>query len=283
MSTTPSASPQPPAGAPAAPPSSGSGLKIFLWIFGIFAGLAIVVVIGVVGLGFFVVHKAKQAGLDSDLMKKNPALAVAKMAVTANPDTELVSSNDDAGTIVVKDKKTGKVVTMKFDPQKKTMVVTDENGKTGSLRLDTDKGSLVVTDAQGKTSTITANGQSGGVEVNGADGSTVKMGANADKAPAWVPVYPGATPQSTYSATSAKQQGGTYTFVAADTPDKILSYYEGALKAGGMRTSNTLSTTNGKITGFVSGSTDGDKRSVMVTVSGETDGSHVGVVFSSKE
>jgi len=282
MSTTPSASQQPPA-APAPPPSSGSGLKIFLWILGVFAGLAILVVIGIVGLGFFFVHKAKQAGFDSDLMKKNPALAVAKMAVTGNPDTELISSNDDAGTIVVKDKKTGKVITMKFDPEKKTMVVTDENGKTGSLRLDTDKGSLVVTDAQGKTSTITANGQSGSVQVNGADGSTVKLGANADKAPGWVPVYPGSSPQSTFSSSSAKEQSGTYTFIAADTPDKILSYYERALKASGMRTSNTLSTTNGKVTGFVSGSADGDKRSVMVTVSGETDGSHVGVVFSSKD
>lgn len=275
MSTTPSASPQPSA-APATPPSSGSGLKIFLWILGIFAGLAILFVIGIVGLGFFFVHKAQQ-------MKKNPALALAKMAVTGNPDTELISSDDDAGTIVVKDKKTGKTVTMKFDPERKTMVVTDENGKTGSMRLDTDKGSLVVTDAQGKTSTITANGQTGSVQVNGADGSTVKMGANADKAPAWVPVYPGSSPQSTFSSSSAKEQSGTYTFVAADTPDKILSYYEGALKAGGMRTSNTLSTTNGKVTGFVSGSAAGDKRSVMVTVSGETDGSHVGVVFSSKE
>jgi len=282
MSTTPSASPQP-SPAPATPPSSGSGLKIFLWILGIFGGLAMLVVIGVIGLGLFAFHKAKQAGLDAELMKKNPALAVAKMAVTANPDTELLSSNDDAGTIVVKDKKTGKTVTMKFDPEKKTMVVTDENGKTGSMRLDTDKGALVVTDAQGKTSTITANGQSGSVQVNGADGSTVKLGANADKAPAWVPVYPGSSPQSTFSSSSGKEQSGTYTFVAADTPDKILSYYEGALKAGGMRTSNTLSTTNGKVTGFVSGSANGDKRSVMVTVSGESDGSHVGVVFSSKD
>lgn len=283
MSTTPSASPQPSAGAPAAPPSSGSGLKIFLWILGIFAGLVVLVILGFVGLGFFVFHKAKQAGLDSDLMKKNPALAVAKMAVTANPDTDLISSNDDAGTIVVKDKKTGKVVTMKFDPEKKSMVLVDENGKTASMQLDTSKSSLVVTDEQGKTSTISANGQTGTIQVNGADGSTVKMGANADKAPAWVPVYPGATPQSTYSATSARQQGGTYTFVTADTPDKILTYYENALKAGGMRTSNTLSTTNGKVTGFVSGSAAGDKRSVMVTVSGETDGSHVAVVFSNKE
>jgi hypothetical protein len=283
MSTTPSASPQPSAGAPAAPPSSGSGLKVFLWILGIFAAFVVLIVVAVAGLGFFAYHKAKQAGLDSDLMRKNPGLAAAKMLVTANPDTELISSNDDAGTIVVKDKKTGKVVTMKFDPEKKSMVVTDENGKTASMQIDTNKGALVVTDDQGKTATISGNGQSGTVQVNGADGSTVKMGANADKPPAWVPVYPGSSPQSTFSAASATEQSGTYTFVAADRPDKILSYYEGALKAGGMRTSNTLSTTNGKVSGFVSGSADGDKRSVMVTVSGETDGSHVGVVFSSKQ
>jgi len=117
----------------------------------------------------------------------------------------------------------------------------------------------------------------------GSDGTTLKMGANADKAPSWVPVYPGANPQSTFSASSGKEQSGTYSFVTGDAPDKVLDYYEGALKSGGMKTSNTISKTNGQMSGWVTGATAGDKRSVMVTVGAQNDGTHVAVVFSNKD
>src|SRR5215510_4812825 len=122
MASTPSAGPQPPAGGPpAAPPAkSSSGLKIVLWIFGIFAGLAILAIVSVMVIGLFVFHKVKQAGLDPDLIKKNPVLAVAKMSVATNPDTEMISSDDSTGTIIVRDRKTGRTSTMKVDPDKQT-------------------------------------------------------------------------------------------------------------------------------------------------------------------
>jgi hypothetical protein len=123
MSSTPS-SPQTPGGAaPAAPKSSGA--KILLWVVGIVVGLILICFASCAVIGFYAMHRMKQAGFNSDLMKTNPGLAGAKMAVTMNPDTEIISSDDKAGTIVVRDKKTGKVVTMKFDQQKKTMVITD--------------------------------------------------------------------------------------------------------------------------------------------------------------
>ena len=40
--------------------------------------------------GYFIMHKAKQAGLDSGLLSKNPFYAAAKMAATMNPDVETV-------------------------------------------------------------------------------------------------------------------------------------------------------------------------------------------------
>src|SRR5579864_6091784 len=131
MSSAPSMNPQPPSGAPPAAPKKGSGLKIFLWILGIFAGLAIVGIIGVSLLLSYFVHKVKQAA-------NNPVYAAAKFAVAANPDLETVSSDDSTGSITIRERKTGKTVIMKFDPASKTMVVTDENGKTASMRFDPD-------------------------------------------------------------------------------------------------------------------------------------------------
>ncbi len=178
MSSTPSG-PQTPGGVPPAPQKS-SGTKVLLWVVGIVVGLILISFASCAVLGFYAMHKVKQAGFDSDLMKKNPGLATAKMAVAMSPDTEIVSSDDNAGTIVVRDKKTGKVVTMKFDPQKKAMVITDENGKTTSM-------------------TMAGEGANARMEMKSSEG-TMKIGSGSDKAPDWVPVYPGSSPQNTFSA-----------------------------------------------------------------------------------
>ena len=121
-----------------APLPPGKKPNILLWILGGF----VVLMIGVTAMcglgGYFLMRKAKQAGLDSGLLSSNPAYAAAKLAATMNPDVEMVSSDDGSGTITVRDKKTGKTTTLKFDPDKKTMVVTDENGKQTSVKVNTD-------------------------------------------------------------------------------------------------------------------------------------------------
>jgi len=261
MSSTPSG-PQVPSGAPNVPPQQGSGAKIVLWIVGIIVGVMLLCLGSCAVIGFYAMHKAKQAGFDSELMKKNPALATAKMAVAMNRDTEIVSSDDDAGTITVRDKKTGKVVTMKFDPQKKTMVITDENGKTASL---------------------TTSGESSNASMEmKTDEGTVKVGAGADKAPDWVPGYPGASPQNTFSATKGGEQSGVYTIVTKDAVDKVSKYYGDSLKSTGFAVTNVSSNSDGKVGGMVSGEDKGNKRTIVVVLSTEDDGTHVNVTYSVK-
>jgi hypothetical protein len=261
MSSTPS-SPQTPGGAPPAPQKS-SGAKILLWIVGIVVGLILISFGSCAIIGFYAMHKVKQAGFDSDLMKKNPGLATAKMAVTLNPDTEIISSDDNAGTIVVRDKKTGKVVTMKFDTQKKAMVITDEKGQTTSL-------------------TTTGEGANASMEMKSSEG-TMKIGSGADKAPDWVPVYPGSSPQNTFSSSSGAQQTGSYTFVTKDPVDKVISFYGDSLKSAGFAVSNMTSNSDGKVGGMVSGEDKTNKRAVVVSLGTENDGTHVNVTFSIKQ
>ena len=264
MSTTPPT--PPPAGAapvPAPAPQKSSGSKTLLWILGIIAAILLVCFASCAVIGFYAMHKVKQAGFNSDLMKKNPALAGAKMAVAMNPDVEIVSSDDNAGTITVRDKKTGKVTSMKFDPQKKAMIITDENGKTTSL-------------------TTTGEGANASMEMKSSEG-TVKIGAGSDKAPAWVPVYPGSSPQNTYSATTNGEQTGSYTFVTADAPEKVISFYGDSLKSSSFEVSNLTSNSNGKTGGMVSGEDKANKRTVVVSIGTESDGTHVNVTFSVKQ
>ncbi len=261
MSSTPS-SPQTPGGTPPAPQTS-SGVKILLWVVGIVVGLILISFGSCAVIGFYAMHKVKQAGFDSDLMKKNPGLATAKMAVMLNPDAEIVSSDDNAGTIVVRDKKTGKIVIMKFDPQKKVMVITDENGKTTSL----------ITSGEGANTSM---------EMKSSEG-TMKIGTGADKAPDWVPVYPGSSPQSTFSASSGAEQSGSYTFVTKDAADKVISFYGDSLKSAGFAVSNMTSNSDGKVGGMVSGEDKVNKRAVLVSLGTENDGTHVNVTFSIKQ
>jgi hypothetical protein len=276
MSTVPPSVPPsiPPGVPPNVPPSQqiglppvvpkSSGTKVLLWIVGILLGLILISFVSCAALGFFAMHKMKQSGFSSDLMKKNPALATAKMAVAMSPDTEIVSSDDDAGTITVRDKKTGKIVTMKFDPQKKSMVVTDENGKTTSM-------------------TTSGEGANASMVMKGPDG-TVKIGAGSDKAPDWVPPYPGSSPQNAFSASNGGERSGSYSFVTKDPVDKVESFYGDALKSSGFAVSNMNSTNSeGKAGGMVSGGEKTTNRAVVVGLSTETDGTHVNVTYSIKQ
>src|SRR5215207_3396874 len=75
-------------------------------------GCGAIAIIGILALGGaafiggrFLKHKAAE-------FEKNPALAAAELAIRANPDYEVVESDSDAGTLTVKNSKTGEVVTM---------------------------------------------------------------------------------------------------------------------------------------------------------------------------
>jgi hypothetical protein len=263
MSTVP---PNPPVsgGVPPAPvPQKGSGSKLLFWILGIVLGLMLIGFGSCAVIGFYAMHKVKQAGFDSDLMKKNPAFATAKMAVTMSPDVEIVSSDDNSGTIVVRDKKTGKTTTMKFDPQKKSMVIIDENGKSVSM-------------------TTTGEGADSGMEMKSSEG-TVKIGANADKAPDWVPSYPGSSPQSSYSATNAGEQSGTFAFTTSDSAEKVIAFYGDNLKSHGFTVSNMTTNSDGKTGGMVTGEDKANKRTVLATIGSDNDGTQVSVTFTSKQ
>ena len=119
--------PVPPPAAPLPPPKKSNVLK---WVLIGIGACFMLIVVAVVGLGLFVAQKAKQAGLDTDLIKKSPALAAAKMMVAANPDVEMVSADEGKQEITVREKKTGKVYTMSFEDAKSGKFTMKENGKT---------------------------------------------------------------------------------------------------------------------------------------------------------
>ena len=144
-------------------------------------------------------------------------------------------------------------MTLKFDPDKKTMVVTDENGKEATVRVNTDdnKGSVEVQLFRRYRQVRKASGN--------------------NQMPAWIPVYPGSSPQGTFSSQSEGRQpeAPCSLFKTPDAPAKVISYYQDQLKAGGFTINMTTNTPQG---GLVMAEDGGKTRSVMLTVSSSSEG-----------
>jgi hypothetical protein len=193
----------PPMPAPAGAPQRKKTSPI-VWILLILAGMFVFAIVAAVGLGYYAYHKAKQAGFDVSLLEKKPELAFLKMAVAANPDAELVSVDEGRGIARIKDKKTGKVITMNFEDIRKGRFTMEQEGKKVTL--------------------------------------SAQAGAGQVKLPSWLPAYAGATPEGfSAEATGGSESGSTggFGFKTSDSPDKVAAFYEEALKNAGFTVERT--------------------------------------------
>ncbi|HWB86115.1 MAG TPA: hypothetical protein VG675_18370 [Bryobacteraceae bacterium] len=209
------------------------GTSPIVWVLVIILGLFVLGGIAVVGGGMFLVHKAKQAGLDPELMQRHPGLAVSKMIAAANPDVEVLNTNDSAGTITVRDKKTGQVTTLNFDDAKK-----------GNFKF-------------------TAKSNDGGT-------ATMEFGTTDSKAPAWIPSYPGAKMTGTFAVKgndgNSNGEGGTFQFTTSDSAATVMSFFKDKLTAQGMKINLTTTTDSGSM---IMAADEGEKHVATVTASGK--------------
>jgi hypothetical protein len=228
----------------------------------VLGGCGTVLLIGVVAaavIGYLAARKVQQVA-------NNPAMATAKMMVAMNPDLETVSTDEAKGTITIKDRTTGKIVTVNFDAVKDGKIVFkgegDENvtieakgGEgSGSLEVKTDKGSM-----------------------------KFGAGSGADKLPDWLPSYPGAKAEGVFSMRGDDGSTGSFSFTTTDSVDQVMSYYETELKGEDLRVSVTTTKTNGITGGVVTGEDKGKGRTAVVTVGAKSGGAQVNVTFVSKD
>lgn len=230
-----SASPTPPVYATPAPQAAAPApiqrkTSPLVWVLVAILGLFVLGGLAIVGTGMFFVHKAHEVGLDSDLMRSNPGYAVAKMFVAANPDVEEVRHDDRAGTITVRDRKTGKLTTISFDDIKrgKISITSDEPG-----------------------------------------GGTLEIGGSA-ALPAWVPVYPGAKSENNVAVHGSGgdgHEGGNVTFTTSDSPARVLAFYQDKARELGMKVNLTSTGDEG---GMVMASEEGEGRTLTAIVGAGT-------------
>jgi hypothetical protein len=249
----------PPAPPPAVGPATATKTSPIIWILGGCFGLLVLgAILGSMVL-YYIGHKAKDV---ARMMEKNPGYAVARIIAAAHPDVDVVSTDEDKGTITVRDKKTGKVLTMNFADAKNGKFVFEQDGQKLAVEAHTD-------------------GDKGTLELKSSDGSMkFNAGAGAEKLPDWLPAYPGSTPQGSVSMQSATGTSGSFHFTTKDSVEQVMIYYEDALKKTGLKVNTNTVQQNGKTgVGFVTAEETGNKRKAMVNATSATDGTTVGVTF----
>jgi hypothetical protein len=252
--------PIPPPPLPSAPASKKR--SPLLWVLVGCLGLIVIGIIIVVSTGIFI---ARKAGLDPALMKQNPGLAVAKMMATMNPDIEVLSVDEGSGIISVRDKKTGKTMTMNLkDIQKGKIVFKDD--KNGNLEIQTH-----------------GEGDNAAVEITSSEG-TVRAGANAaNQLPAWLPSYPGATAAGTFSFSAKNNNAGSFALKTTDSVEDVASFYESALKNAGFTVEKTATPVSGKGSLVMLGAKDDDtRREAHVIVASKEEGTIINLSFETK-
>lgn len=252
--------PPPPPGEPAAapPPAAPKKKSPWLWVGIGCAGLVVIVLIVVAIVVTLAARKGKEF---VESFEENPTIAGAEWIVRANPDLELVESDRGAGTLTVRNKETGEVMT--FDLQ------------------DIEEGRLSVLTDEGEESSFSVSQGEGGLEFTTEEGgktSRLRIGTGGDDVPDWVPVYPGSQPTGTYLATTDEGASGAFSLSTGDAPEEVMEWYAGEAEDLGLTVERTTFATPVNRGGSLRG--HGEGRELNVTVVTQDEGTQVQVVFS---
>lgn len=236
-----------------------------VWILVILGTLFLLGVLSVGGLIFYGLHKARQAGIDPELMRRNPALAAAKIAVAMNPDVQLIKVDEDRGTIIVRDKKTGKVLTANFNDAKHGRFVFSEDGKNVEI-------------------SASGQGPNGSVQVKSPDGTVTFGGGMATNLPSWVPQYPGSKPENAVTSNTPTETGGVFHFKTKDGTEAVIKFYTDQSKAAGLTISNTTTSQGqGGMGAMLAAGDESSKRNLMIVVATEEGETGVTVTYGTKK
>ncbi|HTY61735.1 MAG TPA: zinc ribbon domain-containing protein [Acidobacteriota bacterium] len=236
--------------------------RVIFWVLGGCLGLIIIAGIIFFAAGLFIAHKA---GIDSGSFAKNPGVAIAKMMLNSNPDVEIVSVDEDHGIIRVREKKTGKILTVDM-----------ENAQKGKIVFTDEKDQKVEITTQGE-------GNNAAIEVKSADGS-LRIGAESkNQLPEWLPSYPNAE-SATGTGFSANQgKSGSFSFKSKDSVETVAAFYEKALKSAGFQIQKSASQIPGQGSIVIISASDSQtKRTANVTAARTEEGTTINLAYETK-
>jgi hypothetical protein len=239
------------------------GLPALAWVGigcgGILVVALIVILTAFAFLGRKVADFARQA-------EENPAKAAAELFVKANPEVELVSIDDQAGTMTIRIKATGKEATVTYaDIAQGKFSVTSEDGE---FRVKADP-------AGGGSAKVTIKRSNESVSyVSGAEA--------ASKVPEWViaAAYPGAPrPHASFAAEAAGVRSGSLGTVSNDDIQQVAQYYREFLKQQGYEVNENSTASEGGKMIFLSGGKEQEGKTLVVVCTESPDGTQIFLSF----
>lgn len=93
---------------PSPPPAPPAKRSPMFWVA---IGCGVILLLGLLGVASMCAAGGWWVKKQAERFEENPAIAAAELAVRANPDFEVVESDPKAGTITVRNEKTGEVTT----------------------------------------------------------------------------------------------------------------------------------------------------------------------------
>lgn len=230
----------------------GTGPKIAIGC-GVVAVVGIIIIaIAVISGGLFLSKKAKEAGFDADLLRKNPALATAKMVVAANPELELVSVDEKSGTLTVYNKETGETLTADFNDIRK-----------GRITFKTDKGEELTLSTEEAGAKAEIKDEKGEVE-------SVEFGTSAEKSkiPDWIPLFDGEL-NIAFTSSAGESSTGNFTIETDADLEDVRDFYVSRLEKLDFSVEvSSLETADTRMINL-SCSDEDNKREVTIQIQGE--------------
>lgn len=228
------------------------GLPIWAW-FGI--GCAVLLVVALVAAllaGMFLFNKGKDFVHE---MEANPEMTVARGLVKASPDYEEVEVDPEAGTITVRNKKTGEVFTANVSEL-----------KSGRFVLTGEDGEALIT-----TGVSDDDEGSGAFEVK-TGGKTVAFGGgDAEAVPDWVPTLPDTEIQPLFSMKSDGMLRGSIKFDTDLTLEEVTTHFQTAMESAGFDLSTTSHDGAGQSITLLNGQMENPERTLIVNISSKSE------------
>ena len=239
------------------------GLHPLAWV-GIGCGVLLVIVVAVTLVGgFFLARTVKNVAGD---FEDNPGLAAARIIVKVSPELEEVDVDEDAGTMIVRNTKTGELITVNFEDIKEGRFSWTADGEEVTIDL--------------------SEAEDGTVRIESSDGEGFALTTGAavtDEIPQWVPVYPESEPKNRGTMTTNDSVNGNFSLSTDDTVAEVLEFYRNKLKEVGFQvTVNTYS--GGDNEGAMINSVlEAENRNVIVVIGSDDGSTTVNVTYSSKK
>ncbi len=203
------------------------GTSPFVVVLIVILSMAALGIAAVVGTGLYIAHHGG-------------GYALARMIAAANPNVEVVRTDEGAGTITLRDRRNGKEVTLTFD-----------DARRGGIRF--------LAEDNRKSASVQIGGQA--------------------QPPVWVPAYPGAHVEPVFAASGESDQGigeaGSFTLTTADDAAKVRAFYEAQARQLGMRVVKE----HGKEPTTITAKDDEEKRGFTVLVMPHLGGTTVNVTY----